>query len=179
MTQITKTIAKQRDVEDLRLWKVELQKQVNEAITSGFMNMQQIMLQNMNMQQNPFGGNVTPRTEVASNTEKTSVGLSNHDNNVSSPVVPTNNVGSSSKGKKYVMLLSRDLKEEVAKGYLATHTMCHQREGLQDVENVVWVTEVLDPEALIFDGPQNGNYKLCDIADGGFVIWPKYRVRNI
>ncbi|KAJ6792165.1 Uncharacterized protein M6B38_240660 [Iris pallida] len=191
MTQATKAISGQRDIEDLRQWKMELQNQITDAMnrfnsmTSAFMSMHQNMLQNMNMQHNQFGGNGTPRAEAASNTEHTPVGPKNfntgsdgHGDNIASPVLPTNNGGPSSKEKKYVILLSKDL-EEVAKGYLASHKTCHQRKVVQDGENIVWVTEVIDPEAPIFDGPQDGNYKLCDIVDGGFVIWPKYRLRNL
>ncbi|KAJ6815469.1 hypothetical protein M6B38_133205 [Iris pallida] len=191
MTQATKAISGQKDIEDLRQWKMELQNQITDAMnrfnsmTSAFMSMHQNMLQNMNMQHNQFGGNGTPRAEAASNTEHTPVDPKNfntrsdgHGDNIASPVLPTNNGGPSSKEKKYVILLSKDL-EEVAKGYLASHKTCHQRKVVQDGENIVWVTEVIDPEAPIFDGPQDGNYKLCDIVDGGFVIWPKYRLRNL
>ena len=44
-------------------------------------------------------------------------------------------------------------------------------------ERVVWVEKLFDPEAHIYEAPQNGNYKLFDIIDGGFVIWPECRVR--
>ncbi|KAJ6798146.1 hypothetical protein M6B38_213670 [Iris pallida] len=127
-TQATKAIANHRGIKDLLLWKMELQKQVTDAMekfksmASVFMNMQQNMLpsmqQNMNMQQNQLGGNVTPRSEVASNTERTRVGpknLSSDSDTHVSLVVSTNNGRSSYKGRKYVMLLSHNLKE-VAKG---------------------------------------------------------------
>ncbi|KAJ6807999.1 midasin [Iris pallida] len=55
-------------------------------------------------------------------TQQTPIDHDIHDDDVAIPVVPTNNVGSPTKGKKYVMLLSQNLKEEVAKGYLAAHT---------------------------------------------------------
>ncbi|KAJ6802471.1 hypothetical protein M6B38_173950 [Iris pallida] len=56
MTQATKAISGQRDIEDLRQWKMELQNQITDAMnrfnsmTSTFMSMHQNMLQNMNMQ---------------------------------------------------------------------------------------------------------------------------------
>ena len=46
-----------------------------------------------------------------------------------------------------------------------------------ECERVVWVEKVFDQEAPIYEAPQNGNYKLFDIIDGGFVIWPECRVR--
>ena len=37
----------------------------------------------------------------------------------------------------------------------------------------------LEPDAPIYDGPQNGMYKLCEFSDGGFVIWPEFRIRYL
>ncbi|KAJ6816024.1 regulator of nonsense transcripts 1-like protein [Iris pallida] len=54
-------------------------------------------------------------------TQQTPIDHDIHDDDVAIPVVPTNNVGSPTKGNKYVMLLSQNLKEEVVKGYLSTH----------------------------------------------------------
>ena len=61
-------------------------------------------------------------------------------------------------------------------GHLGTQKICHHREVMNE-ERVVWVEKVFDPEAPIYEAPQNGNYKLFDIIDGGFVIWPECRVR--
>ncbi|KAJ6833541.1 UDP-glucose 4-epimerase GEPI48-like [Iris pallida] len=37
-------------------------------------------------------------------------------------------------------------REDVAKGFLASHTICHGRE-VQDDEKIVYVSEVIKPEA--------------------------------
>ena len=60
----------------------------------------------------------------------------------------------------------------------STSTMkqvCHHREVMNG-ERVVWVEKVFDPKAPIYEAPRNGNYKLFDIIDGGFIIWPECRV---
>ena len=77
------------------------------------------------------------------------------------------------------MLLSNDLEKEVAKGYLGTQTICHFRKVVPNIEKVIWVVEVLEPDAPIYDGPQNGMYKLCEFSDGGFVIWSEFRIRYL
>ena len=180
--QASKAIADKNKKEDFRQWSMELQNQVasqvasqvsiqiNDALksfASSFLTMVPGLQHNVN------GGVMTPMTETTSNLDKSTpnVGIANS-------VIPTNDVGSSTKGKQFVMLLSQDMKN-VAKAYIGTQTMCHFREIVSDVEKVVWITEVLDPEAPIYDGPQNGHYKLCEFSDGGFVIWSLLRLHNI
>ena len=134
------------------------------SMHSTMMSMQQSLLQFMNH----FGANVTPRNEVASN--------SHHDSPGASLGAQSNGaIGSSTRDRQSVVLLSEELKE-VAKGHLGTQKTCHHREVVHG-EKVVWVEKVFDPEAPIYEVPQNGNYKLFDIIDGGFVIWPECRVR--
>lgn len=140
--------------------------QVDDALksfTSSFLN------KIYGMQQIQSISNVTPRTDSASDLEGSPP---------TNDALPCDN-GSSSKEKLFVTLLSQYLKKDVAKGYFGSQTTCHFRNVVPNVEKVVWVAEVIDPEAPIYDGPQNGNYKLCEIVDGGFVIWPVFRIRNM
>jgi len=119
-----------------------------------------------------IGGNVTtPRPEDASNTEQ----------NLNSPVPNKSALLdkvtlTSTREKQSVKLLAPDLTKVVAKGHLGTQKICHGRKVVEG-EQVVWVEEVLDPEALLFDAPQNGHYTLSELVEGGFVIWPEYRLR--
>ena len=124
------------------------------------------------LQHNLNDGNVTPVTETASNLNKSP-------SNIGVASIPSNDVGSSTRGKQFVMLLSQGTKKDVAKAYIGTQTMCHFREIVPNIEKVVWITEVLEPEAPIYDGPQNGHHKLCEFTYGGFVIWPVFHLRSI
>ncbi|KAJ6801400.1 hypothetical protein M6B38_197385 [Iris pallida] len=120
----------------------------------------------------------TPRTEGAStNVHITQENLRPIFDNHTSHDVPINNNGPSLGGKKYVVLLGQ-AREDVAKGYIGYQRTCHGRD-VQDGEKVVWVTEVLKPEAPIYDGPQNGHSHLCELADGGFTIWATNRIRYL
>lgn len=129
------------------------------------------MRQCIKMLVNHIGGNVpTPRGEAASNTEQ----------NLNSPGgslgAPLNGImGSSTREKQPVTLLLVDL-TEVAKGHIGTQKICHGRKVVEG-EQVVWVENVYDPEASIYEAPQNGHYTLSELVEGGFVIWPEYRLR--
>lgn len=113
----------------------------------------------------------TLKTEASCSTKNSFIGNQN-DNSV----VSGDEVESSSNEKQYVMLLSQNL-EEVAKGFLRTCTKCDGLEVAHNEEKIVCLTEVFDPEAPVFDGPQNGKYKLREISDGGNVIRARYRLR--
>ena len=129
------------------------------------------MRQCIKMLVNHIGGNVpTPRWEAASNTEQ----------NLNSPGgslgTPLNGImESSTREKQPVTLLSVDL-TEVAKGHIGTQKICHGRKVVEG-EQVVWVENVYDPEASIYEAPQNGHFTLSELVEGGFVIWPEYRLR--
>lgn len=171
LTQASKAIANFKEDED-RKWKAKMENNQNRlteefrSMHSTMMSMQQSLLQFMNQ----FGGNATPRNEVASNSQ--------HDSPRASLGVQSNGaIGSSTRDRQSVVLLSEELKV-VAKGHLGTQKICHHREVMNG-ERVVWVEKVFDPEAPIYEAPQNGNYKLFDIIDGGFVIWPECRVRYL
>lgn len=183
MMQASKAIADKNKKEDFRQWSSELQNQVASQVANQVSSQINDALKSFassfltmvpGLQHNLYGGNVMSITETASNLDKSPSNVG-----VASSLIPSNDVGSSTRGKQFVMLLSQDLKKNVAKAYIGTQTMCHFREVVPNVEKVVWITEVLEPEAPIYDGPQNGHYKLCEFSDGGFVIWPVFRLRNI
>ncbi|PIA50719.1 LOW QUALITY PROTEIN: hypothetical protein AQUCO_01200147v1 [Aquilegia coerulea] len=76
-----------------------------------------------------------------------------------------------------VFLLNRN-KEVVAIGVVDTENggICHGRE-VDDGELKVYVEKVFDGSTPIYDGPQNSCTTLDDIADGGYLIWLKARLR--
>ena len=115
---------------------------------------------------NQQGGNTTPREEVASD---------GGNNNLHTTSIDA--IGSSTRDKQSVVLLSSALKE-ATKGYVGVQKVCHHRTVLEG-EKAIWVEEVLDPDALIFVAPQNGMYTLSDLVDGGFVIWSVNRLRFV
>ncbi|KAL6576819.1 hypothetical protein OROMI_011095 [Orobanche minor] len=44
-------------------------------------------------------------------------------------------------------------------------------------EKRVYIEEVLEPDCLVYDGPQNGNHTLNDWLDGGYIIWLEGRLK--
>ncbi|KAL5727087.1 hypothetical protein ACHQM5_000319 [Ranunculus cassubicifolius] len=69
--------------------------------------------------------------------------------------------------------------EPVAKGYIVTDGtsgICHGRKVISG-EKKVFVEDVLDPDAHIYDGPQNGEYTLEALVEGGFLIWLEGRLQ--
>lgn len=175
--QASKAIAKFKEEED-RKWKMNMEEKTNQladnlkSVNSTMQSMQQCLMQFMSQ----FGGNQTPRADATSNTEHNH---NSHHNSVGANlrVHSDDAIGSSSRDRQSVVLLSDNL-TEVAKGHLGTQKICHHREVLQG-EKVVWVEQVYDPEAPIYKAPQNGNYKLSDIIDGGFIIWSECRLRTL
>ncbi|KAJ6795481.1 uncharacterized protein M6B38_224700 [Iris pallida] len=139
--------------------------------------------------QNPTFGSDTPESEGASNNMYIPITPGNLNpvlNNTVSPgengnndghVVHDKNGGPTSGGKQNVVLLGLG-REDVVKGFLASHTICHGRE-VQDDEKIVYVSEVIKPEALVYDGPQNGISLLCELVDGGYIIWGGGRIRYL
>ncbi|KAJ6821905.1 signal recognition particle 54 kDa protein 2 [Iris pallida] len=148
--------------------------------------------------QNPTFASGTPETEGASNSVHISKTTGNlnpilntvgrvpsnnnnshvvHGNKNNGHVVHDNNDGPAHGGKQNVILLGRE-REDVAKGFIASHTTCHGRK-VQDDEKIVYVSEVIKPEATVYDGPQDGISFLCEIADGGFLVWGAKRLRYL
>ncbi|KAF9624887.1 hypothetical protein IFM89_015441 [Coptis chinensis] len=69
-----------------------------------------------------------------------------------------------------VKILGRK-REHMANGYVKTDSQkCHFRDIMGD-EKVVYITNVLVGDALVYDGPHDDILYLQDIADGGFLIW--------
>ncbi|KAJ6824276.1 uncharacterized protein M6B38_102835 [Iris pallida] len=63
--------------------------------------------------------------------------------------------------------------KKLAKGYVvtdATSNMCHFKK-VGYGEKKVYVKEVIDPDAPLFDPPQRGNHTFAGLVDGGFLIW--------
>lgn len=81
--------------------------------------------------------------------------------------------------KPRVTLLDRD-GNEVAKGYVVTDPMhkdiCHGRRVLRG-ETKINIEEVLKGDALVYDGPQDGNKTLHGFVAGGWLIWADGRLK--
>ena len=63
--------------------------------------------------------------------------------------------------------------KDLAKGHIvtdATAGLCHGRR-VCDSEKKVNVERVLDPEAHLWDAPQDDHETLTGYGDGGFLIW--------
>ncbi|PIA40728.1 hypothetical protein AQUCO_02400061v1 [Aquilegia coerulea] len=76
------------------------------------------------------------------------------------------------------VLVRHTNKEVVASGVVDAENggICHGRE-VDDGEVKVYVEKVFDGSTPIYDGPQNSCTTLEDIADGGYLIWLKARLR--
>ncbi|KAL6573225.1 hypothetical protein OROMI_012841 [Orobanche minor] len=75
-----------------------------------------------------------------------------------------------------VTLLDKD-EREVAKGSVDHNGLiCHGRKMVSG-EKRVYIEEVLEPDCLVYDGPQNGNHTLNDWLDGGYIIWLEGRLK--
>ncbi|KAF9620854.1 hypothetical protein IFM89_015095 [Coptis chinensis] len=67
--------------------------------------------------------------------------------------------------------------EHVANGYVKTDNQkCRFRDIMVD-EKVVYITNVLVGDTLVYDGPQDDILYLRDIADGIFLIWAGCRLQ--
>lgn len=176
MARAVKAVTEKKQAVDLSIWKLEIERQVANQVNNAINSITSTFMKFMpSLQEKYIASPTTPQTEGASN-----LGDSHTNNNVVvTPTVSNNDIRSSTMEKKYVMLLSQDLEKEVAKGYVGTQTICHFRKVIPNVEKVIWVDDVPEPDAPIYDGPQNGMYKLCDFSDGGFVIWPEFRIRYL
>ncbi|KAL6552810.1 hypothetical protein OROHE_008174 [Orobanche hederae] len=74
-----------------------------------------------------------------------------------------------------VTLLDKD-EREVSKGSVDHNgIICHGRKIVSG-EKRVYIEEVLEPDCLVYDGPQNGNHTLNDWLDGGYIIWLEGRL---
>lgn len=63
--------------------------------------------------------------------------------------------------------------KHLAKGYLVTDETagtCHFKKVAKG-ENKVYIDEVFDPDARLWDDPQGGHETLAGYVDGGFLIW--------
>ncbi|KAF5189060.1 hypothetical protein FRX31_021353, partial [Thalictrum thalictroides] len=77
-----------------------------------------------------------------------------------------------------VILLDSSQKE-VAEGYVVTNEttgICHGK-TIFPGEKKIYVQKVLDGNALIYDGPQDGLNTLHDIIDGGYLVWLDARLK--
>ena len=176
VARAVKAVADKKQAVDLSVWKLEIERQVATQVNNAINSITSTFMKFIpNLQEKLVASPSTPRTEGDSN-----LGDPPINNNVTvTPNMSLNDLHSSTMEKKYVMLLSNDLEKEVARGYLGTQTICHFRKVVPNIEKVIWVVEVLEPDAPIYDDPQNGMYKLCKFSDGGFVIWPEFRIRYL
>ncbi|PIA33761.1 hypothetical protein AQUCO_04000074v1 [Aquilegia coerulea] len=132
--------------------------------------LEQVTLTNMTTGRANSPNATTPTTEVASSSLPRA------------HIIPTNLMNSyvhvhQSDTPQRVFLLNRN-KEVVAIGVMDTENggICHGRE-VDDGEVKVYVEKVFDGSTPIYDGPQNSCTTLDDIADGGYLIWLKARLR--
>lgn len=115
------------------------------------------------------------RCTLSQYTPRSVVGSTSGKHPMESPRETVNAFGSSSELRK-VTLLSRD-KREVAKGFVDDSVnMCHGRE-VSPGEKRVYIEEIMDPEAAVYDGPQDGNMTLNGWLRGGYIIWLAGRLK--
>lgn len=165
LMQASKVIVNYRESVNQK-WREEMQTDMK-TMSSAIVDLKQCMAFLVNQ----FGGNATTPTPVdTSNNEQ------NLNNSISSKSAPLDKVTVSPTGGKQSVTILGPGSVEVARGHIGTQKMCHGRKVVEG-EQVVWVEDVLDPDASLFDAPQNGHYKLSELVDGGFVIWPEYRLR--
>ncbi|KAL6552591.1 hypothetical protein OROHE_007955 [Orobanche hederae] len=111
----------------------------------------------------------TPRTEAGSTSSKGHFPME-------SPPNTFPPFGSRGKAVIRVTLLDKD-EREVAKGSVDHNgIICHGRKMVSG-EKRVYIEEVLEPDCLVYDGPQNGNHTLNDWLDGGYIIWVEGRLK--
>ncbi|KAL6558270.1 hypothetical protein OROMI_018620 [Orobanche minor] len=111
----------------------------------------------------------TPRTEAGSTSGKGHFPMESPPNTFSP-------FGSHGKAVIRVTLLDKD-EREVAK-WSVDHNgiICHGRKIVSG-EKRVYIEEVLEPDCLVYGGPQNGNHTLNDWLDGGYIIWLEGRLK--
>lgn len=136
---------------------------------------------------------LTPRSELGSNSIHSPNLVQNLDNIFTSlgKDIPTDtenalNVASQSQSKstytKNVPVVICDkFGKDLANGYIvtdATAGLCHGRRVCNG-EKKVYVERVLDPEARLWDAPQDGHETLASYVDGGFLIWLECWLKNV
>ncbi|KAL6495077.1 hypothetical protein OROGR_030759 [Orobanche gracilis] len=111
----------------------------------------------------------TPRTEAGSTSGKGHFPME-------SPPNTFPPFGSRGEAVIRVTLLDKD-EREVAKGSVDHNgIICHGRKMVSG-EKRVYIEEVLEPDCLVYDGPQNGNHTLNDWLDGEYIIWLEGRLK--
>ncbi|KAL6552799.1 hypothetical protein OROHE_008163 [Orobanche hederae] len=111
----------------------------------------------------------TPRTEAGSTSGKGHFTME-------SPPNTFPPFGSRGEAVIRVTLLDKD-EREVSKGSVDHNgIICHGRKIVSG-EKRVYIEEVLEPDCLVYDGPQNGNHTLNDWLDGGYIIWLEGRLK--
>lgn len=74
--------------------------------------------------------------------------------------------------KPPVILLGKYYKES-AKGHVVTDasaSICHEKQ-VCSCEKKVWVEEVMVPDAILWDAPQDGHHTLSAYVSGGYLVW--------
>ena len=111
-------------------------------------------------------GVTTPRTELGSNSAQ------RH-----SPATPQNLTPAFGSLEQPRVTLLDKFGTEVAKGSVDVGaTICHGR-ILVGGERIVYIDEVLVPDAAVYDGPQDGNATLNAWVEGGYIAWLDRRLK--
>ncbi|KAL8041811.1 hypothetical protein ABFX02_09G008200 [Erythranthe guttata] len=115
----------------------------------------------------------TPSSELGSNSTSLPIHPTENVNNV------TGNVGASlpspantSTENRGVFLCDK-FGRKIAKGYIVTDSTsktCHFK-NVRSEEKKVYIEEVIDPSARLWDPPQGGYDTLAGFIQGGYVIW--------
>ena len=136
---------------------------------------------------------LTPRSELGSNSIHSPNLVQNLDKIFTSlgKDIPTNtenalNVASqfqskSTYTKNVTVVICDKFGKDLANGYIVTDAtvgLCHGRRVCNG-EKKVYVERVLDPEARLWDAPQDGHETLASYVDDGFLIWLECWLKNV
>ncbi|KAM7468868.1 hypothetical protein LguiA_007051 [Lonicera macranthoides] len=113
----------------------------------------------------------TPRSDLGSNSVHHPPNIiQNLDNCFDGASRPLSSPNPSNKPS--VILLDKYYKE-LAVGHVVTDAsarICHGKE-VSPCEKKVWIEEVIEPDAALWDAPQDGHHTLSAYVSGGYLVW--------
>lgn len=125
----------------------------------------------------------TPPSDLGSNSVNRPIHLSQNLNHVFTTMNVPNSPHSipTTTDNPPVILLDK-FRKELAKGYVVTDgahaNTCHFKQvGLG--EKKVYIEEVIDPNARLWDPPQGGHETLAGFVQGGYVIWLESWLKHV
>ena len=118
---------------------------------------------------------LTPRSELGSNSARCPSNLAQNLENIFTTVGASPSQSMPTRINNTPVILCNKFGKELAKGYLvmdATAGICHFKPGAKG-DKKVYIKEVLEPEAQLWDAPQDGHNTFAGFVDGGFLTWPE------